>query len=325
MKLIYLDTSHFDVLCREMEKRPKRFREFMSAWNENDYVLALTKVHVEEIIALSRPESVDLRFALLERFVPFRYESENFFEREVLIELWQKGLVLPAVGHNPSQTKMFFEGVESREQLLDMKAAYNILRALPFHSMMNKANRLSWQAAADAKRSKGKEPRTSDIRDRTFGKLFFRFTRLFGLDEPRQRTRGVRLSQFLRTFSFRLKVKFAIRNKLGIKVLDNSRSRAALEGLSVNDCKGLWLRAEVEERLKLSGDFSPNNERDLDHVQYYPYVDVFLSDKRIIDKLGQVSKEYKSVLWLQDSRKLQRTSNTLESMMSALFGYSGTE
>lgn len=315
--MVYLDTSHFDILSRVMENRPNAFLEFISAWKQNQFVLALTKVHVEEIMALSHAESRDVRFALLEHFIPFQYESENFFEREVLIELSRKGLVLPTDGEVSLRSKFFVDGVKSREQLLEIKAAHSVLR--PIHVLMNKAHRVSWQAAGQAKPSKGKQPRTTDLSGRIFGKLFYWFTGLFGLNEPSWSSRGLSLSRFMQDFSFRLKVKFAIRSKLGVKVLDNTSSKTALDTLSITDCKGLWLRQEVEEKLKRANDFDVSNERDLDHVQYYPYVDLFLTDKRIINKLGQVTANHKDLVWLTELQPPLHTRDTLESLTGALF------
>lgn len=319
MKLIYLDTSHLDTLAREYRLNARRVDKFIALWRENDYMLAVSKVHFEETMGLKFSESIDSRFDLLEAILPFRYEPDNFFEREIVLALHAKGFVLKSESSDDTITRFFSLSVSSSQELQTIKMAFNAIRNIGVYKMMAAAKRASWKANAEGQTRRSKQPRTEDLSRRFFGRLFFKFTGAFGSEEPKFGERRKTLASFLEQFHFRLRVKFTLRNLFGVSVLNKQLDKSVVNQLTISDCKGLWLRNEVERCLKWAGDFESSNENDLNHLQYLPYVDIFMSDKRIIDKLNQVFKQNKSVEWLEALNEPLKAKNTLESLEAALF------
>jgi hypothetical protein len=87
----------------------------------------------------------------------------------------------------------------------------------------------------------------------------------------------------------------------------------------LEDCKGLWLRNEVEKNLFRANDFDPNNEYDLNNIQYLPYVDVFLTDKRIFETTQQVLRRKDLLESLKNSPLPKKIPNTIDSLEDAIF------
>ena len=51
--LVYLDTSHFDMLERLRHKDLARFARFIERWTMSDHILALTLEHAQKLAQLS--------------------------------------------------------------------------------------------------------------------------------------------------------------------------------------------------------------------------------------------------------------------------------
>lgn len=68
-----------------------------------------------------------------------------------------------------------------------------------------------------------------------------------------------------------------------------------------------------------AGDVSANNEYDLEHIHYLPYVDVFLTDKRIVDKVKQILRKSDLIKSLKSVKVPTNIPNSLEYLEKALF------
>ena len=93
MKLTYLDTSNLILLSQEKQNNPIRFKDFLNKWRENKNILALSQIHLIELLQAKFQTTRIAHFELLKHFLPFKYESENFFEREIMLVLSNSGFL----------------------------------------------------------------------------------------------------------------------------------------------------------------------------------------------------------------------------------------
>ena len=66
--LVYLDTSHFDMLERLCHKDLARFARFIERWTMSDHFLALTLEHAQELAQLSEETSRQRRLNVIYQF-----------------------------------------------------------------------------------------------------------------------------------------------------------------------------------------------------------------------------------------------------------------
>ena len=89
--------------------------------------------------------------------------------------------------------------------------------------------------------------------------------------------------------------------------------------ISIEDCPGKWLEQQVEHQLEISGDFETSNQLDIKHISYLPYVDILITDKRIVDKTIQVFRNKDLLDSLRTVTLPKKVSNSIESLENALF------
>lgn len=128
MKLIYLDTSHFSLLTDVFKSNPNNFYCFIEKWKKAKYVLALSKTHIEEIMPLT-PETKDLRFSTLREFIPFKYENENFFQREISLTLFKRGLLQISEEDRTTSLSIFAGEILGNNDLELLKNTHNLIKA----------------------------------------------------------------------------------------------------------------------------------------------------------------------------------------------------
>jgi hypothetical protein len=64
---------------------------------------------------------------------------------------------------------------------------------------------------------------------------------------------------------------------------------AAAAALNPVDCPGWWLAMQIHREMRFAEpEPTPSNAYDLDHLFYYPYVDLFFTDKRVATYIRQV-------------------------------------
>src|SRR6266704_914909 len=70
MPLAYLDTSHLHLLATERSKKSPGFTEFVAAWRQGHWELALSHFHLIELARYGGAEGRAARYALLQDLAP---------------------------------------------------------------------------------------------------------------------------------------------------------------------------------------------------------------------------------------------------------------
>ncbi|MGC2235049.1 MAG: hypothetical protein WA584_02640 [Pyrinomonadaceae bacterium] len=318
MKLTYLDTSNFILISQEKQNNPLRFNEFLTKWRENENILALSQTHLIELLQAKFQNTRIAHFNLLKDFLPFNYESENFFEREVMLTLSNKGFLIFQEQDTETSIKIFSKEIKSQNELSLIYDSTNIISRVGFYKGFSKANKLSWKAKSGDTFHKTPKPRFSGIENNWLGKIGkILFAKFIGIDLKDKKNQNKSIELLLEDFLFKTQVKSTLKSKFG--TLEESNIQTILSNIQIQNCKGLWLRKEVEKNLKRANDFDHKNENDLNNIQYLPYVDVFLTDKRIVESTQQVLRRKDVLESLKSVSIPRKASNTIESLEEILF------
>jgi hypothetical protein len=301
-----------------MQSNSMGFNKFLVKWRESENILALSQIHLIELLQAKFQNTRNAHFNLLNYLLPLRYESENFFEREVMIALFKKGFLAFQEQDIETSIKIFFKEVRSKDDLELIYDSTNLISQAGFYKAFSKANQLSWKAKSGDSFHKTPKPRFSVVEESWLGtigkKLFAKF---IGVDLNNKRNQKKTVESLLEDFRFKTQVKSTLKSKF--KERDKSVTQTILSNINLEDCKGLWLRNEVEKNLFRANDFDPNNEYDLNNIQYLPYVDIFLTDKRIFETTQQVLRRKDLIDPLKNTKLPKRISNTLDSLEKAIF------
>jgi hypothetical protein len=92
MTLIYLDTSNFSLLSLTKIHEPQKYQDFIAKWKKNNYLLAFTTAHLDELLRAEFPDERETRFKILEDLLPFRFES-RLTDKEFLLAFIEKKLI----------------------------------------------------------------------------------------------------------------------------------------------------------------------------------------------------------------------------------------
>lgn len=314
MKLVYLDTSHFSLLTDVLTSNPNNFRNFIDKWKEAEYVLAVSKTHIEEIMQLSFLETRNLRFKILSEFMPFKYENENFFSREIYLILFKNGLIKISEEDRTTNLCIFTNTISNNNDLELIQKTYSLIRASGLYSLTQFANKTGWKAREKDTFHISPKPKLKNVK----GKFLFKvFSRFIDIDASNPNILRQTFQSVLNNFLFKTQLKSTL--KTNFLITDKKEISKIHKRISRKDCSGLWLRTEIENRLLLAGDFKPNNEKDLEHIQYLPYVDLFITDKRMVEMTTQVLRSS----YLPDNLKKVsfpiKVSQSLEALEKTLF------
>lgn len=318
MKLVYLDTSNLILLSKVAKKERDQFESFMHEWRDRHFVLALSQINLVELLRATRSDTRQEHFDLLQYFLPFRFESENFFEREIIRVLLEKGWLKIGVRDTETLTGFFAKEILDSTDLGTIYNAANIISRIGVYKAYGKANGLAWNAKASGSYHNSPKPRLRNMDSTLIGKIVTGvFAWFIGIDSKDSRLRNKTLDDLLEDFRFRVQAKSALRSKFKDEV-------AVVLGplvskIAIHDCKGLWLRNEVEKNLLKAADYDPNNEYDLDSIQYLPYVDISTADKRIVDKTIQVLRRPTVLDSLRNTSPPRKSANSLEAFGQSLF------
>jgi hypothetical protein len=318
MKLTYLDTSHFILLSEENQSNPKRFGEFLSKWHESKNILALSQIHLIELLQAKFQNTRTSHLNLLNNFLPFRYESQNFFEREIMLTLQKKGFLIFKEQDTETSFKIFSSEIKNQSELALIFDSTNLISRAGFYKAFSKANKLSWEAKSGGSYHKNPKPRFSGMKGnwlRNFGKNLF--AKFIGIDPSDKRNQNRTIESIMDDFQFKTMLKSALKSQF--PEIDKATIQSISTKINLKDCRGLWLRKEVEKHLFKANDFAPNNEYDLNNIQYLPYVDIFLSDKRIFEVTQQVLRRKDLLEDLKGVSVPLKVSNSIESLENAIF------
>ena len=78
--------------------------------------MALTHINLIELLKAKSESTIIAHLNLLESFLPIRYESQNFFEKEVTLALFKKGFLTIEIGTDLS-IKIFSKTIDNQEEL----------------------------------------------------------------------------------------------------------------------------------------------------------------------------------------------------------------
>lgn len=314
MKLVYLDTSHISLLTDVFKSNPNDFQRFIMKWKTANYILTISKAHIEEIMQLSSSKTRDFRFEVLSEFMPFKYENENFFEREIHLILFKNGLLQISEVDRITNLSIFANFISDKSDLELIKKTHSIIQALGLYSLTSFANKSAWKAKEKDRIHISPKPKLKSVENSILFKLFAKFV---GVDASNPNILRKTFESILNNFLFKTQLKSTL--KTHFLITDKTVISNIGKKISRSNCSGLWLRSEIEARLKLANDFAPNNEKDLDHIQYLPYVDLLFTDKRIVEMTIQVLRSSNLPLELKTISPPMKVSQSLESLEKALF------
>ncbi len=149
----------------------------------------------------------------------------------------------------------------------------------------------------------------------TIGKKLF--AKFIGVELNSKGNQRKTIESLLEDFRFKTQVKSTLKSKFEER--DKSTIQTILTNVDLQDCKGLWLSNEVEKNLLKANDFDPNNEYDLNNVQYLPYVEIFLTDKRIFETTQQVLRRKDLLHSLKNTSLPKKIPKKIDSLESAIF------
>ncbi len=275
--------------------------------------MALSKTHIFELLD-NHPDTVSKRFEFIQQMLPIRYESMNFFKKEILLALFKNGFVSISEADKEIDLSIFSTVIHNKEDLSLIKAAHQSVKTMGFYRAMKKANKLSWRAKSSGGMHVKPTPRLKDAKTSFMFRLFAWFIDM----DPRNRYEMKNtFENTLNRFKFKTELKSTLKSQFG--AIEKSIISLICEKTTIQNCKGLWLRQETEAALKKASDFEANNEYDLEHVQYFPYVSMFLTDKRIADKIIQVLRRSDALEELKGNIYPFKTANSIESIEDILF------
>lgn len=348
MKLVYLDTSNLSLLAETQQKSPERLKSFLKTWRERNYILALSEANIFEIARNGFNES---RYNLLKEFRPIRFEG-RLFPKEIIKALKRKSTYDFNIRNYDFCRPMFHEVICSTQRLHYLcnspKNGYQILARRGYE-----LSEISWNSKRNYPFNKNnKKVRLRDLsesastefkkyldeiipfleRDKTdhvgIKQLKFLHSRLneVGIQQAFAELAGVditkesNLNKPFDNLADRLLFKNSVNYFLS-EILYNDKEYIAFlaNKISIEDCPGEWLKQQVEYQLEKSGDFETNNQLDIKHISHLPYVDILMTDKRIVEKTTRIFRSKELLPCLRAFSLPKKISNSMESLEVALF------
>lgn len=318
MNLTYLDTSNFILLSEVKKNNPQRFNDFITEWKKKDFILALSQIHLIELLQAKYKETRTHHLNLLSSFLPFRFESEIFFQREIALVLFKRGILSFQEQDTETAISLFSKKVETQNDLTLIFTASNLISRIGFYKTYSKANQFAWKAKSTGTFHNSPKTRFSEIEKTWFGKIGkYILAKFMGIDLKNPKNHKKSMEALLEDFHLRNQIKSSL--KTLFQETDSSLIQRVIADIHLQDCKGLWLRTEVEKNLVKASDFDPNNEYDLDNIQYFPYVDIFVTDKRIVDKTIQVLRRPKIIEDLKGITYPKKSASSIDIFEKNLF------
>ena len=350
MKLIYLDTSNFSLLTSVKGSEPQKYNDFLKKWKQSNLTLAFTIAHLDELLRLDIADSRDARFEVLEDLVPFRFENK-LMDKEFLLAFIEKKIIEPKLCGIDVFPQVFSQNISNTEDLALLKGFdADFYRTIidGFHT----ASGLSWDANTQGSQDKNEKlQRLADIQDipmtpemmkpiediienmgdnpvsdmlRNFVEkanqtnVLDAFSEFIGVDSKDAKTLKNPVESLLKNFGFGLHLENFISGVL--EVNDSEEIQRLKLLVNLKDCSGLWLSEQIKTQLVLAKDSKASNEKDLQHISHLPYVDVFLTDRRIASATTQVLRKKDLIESLRGITQPISISNNLAALEKALFG-----
>lgn len=348
MKLVYLDTSNFSLLAETQQQSPERFKSFLKTWRERNYILALSEANIFEIARNGFNES---RYNLLKEFRPIRFEG-RIFPKELVKAFKRKGIYDFYIRDYDFYRPMFYEVIRSNQRLHYLcnspENGYQILASRGYE-----LSEISWNSKKNFPFDKNqKKLRLKDLselpttefknylekiipfleRDNTehagIKQIKYLYSRLdeVGLQQAFAELGGIditkesNLNKPFNDLSDRLLFENRVNYFLSQMLYDNEeRINFFVDKILIEDCPGEWLKQQVEHQLEKSHDFETNNQLDIKHISHLPYVDILITDKRIVEVTTQVFRSKDLLPSLKKVSLPKKNSNSMESLENVLF------
>jgi len=94
--------------------------------------------------------------------------------------------------------------------------------------------------------------------------------------------------------------------------------------VAVRDCPGHWLSRELDMEIRTAEPVQdPSNVYDVDHVTYFPYVDIFFADKRITEYVRRILQRSGGPLRVSATQGPHSTTRSLASLRDRLASLNG--
>lgn len=164
MKLVYLDTSNFSLLSDVKVSQEKKYYEFVEKWENANLTLAFSIAHLDELLRLEQETSRDLRFQILEDFLPFRFEN-MLSDKEILSFFLENNLFELKFKEMEVFPKAFSKIVFDKNDL-DLLRGFDVHFYREILEQFNFASSYSWQAFSQSHSEKNQKlPRLSDMQN----------------------------------------------------------------------------------------------------------------------------------------------------------------
>ncbi len=347
MKLVYLDTSNLSLLSETRQKFPERFQSFLKTWRKQNYILALSEANIFEIARKGFNKS---RYDLLTEMRPIRFEGRTF-PKEIISAFKRKGIHNFLIRNYEFCKPMFSEVIYSTDRLYNLcNPAEDVYPILANQSY--ELSDISWQSKKNHPLDKNhKKIRLGDLPESSIElknylkrvlhflerdgvnhaaikQLKFLYSRIdeVGLKQACAELTEIdinnnrNLNKSLDFLFDRLLFKNSVNSLLSQMLYESEKAIDFLTSkISIEDCRGEWLKRQVEYQLHKSGDFETNNEMDIKHISHLPYVGILITDKRIVDKTTQVFRSKELLESLKTVALPKKFSNSIESLENALF------
>lgn len=325
-RLIYLDNSQINALADIRLRTPTVFRRFASAWRDAGLVMALSNVHVVEILQSRHADARTARMDFIMDLAPIQTDLGMEAPFATLLSREVTAWALRQVGDDGSGLAALNIGLPRRlEDTSPLRAVLtiddDIITALGA-AVAASAKAASRPAGQPHVRRRlrdlsieGRMPKADDVL-RRFDDGFPLLAADVAQGVAKERTNLERILEASSTLSPRQAFSHhvgASASADGSKFTDDLIAvRAArtvlrdalarflpqvpdadwedlIEKLELRDLPGTWLSHRVELRVRQAEPAdAPSNHHDLDHVAHAPYVDVFFADRRMHEYLRQV-------------------------------------
>lgn len=354
MKLVYLDTSNLSLLAETRQKFPEKFHSFLTNWRKQKYILALSEAHIFETTRLDLAATKQARYDLFKEMLPIRFEAEPF-SKEIVSALKRKGIynyflrdfrfyklmflevkclanhisALYSNAENNYYSILVSQSYETAKVLWQDRKLYpknknqkvERLRDLPESFPDNFKDFFDTILQASEKLSEINPFATDEIKflDSRAVEAGFRqaYAEMMGVDITSNSYLNTRTDYLTDKLAFKVRLKFFLSQIL----YDDEKNINFLSSkILIEDCPGEWLKRQVENQLCMGDDFDHRNQLDIQHISYLPYVDILITDKRIVSKTEQVFRRQNSLLDSLNNTSLpKKVSNSMDSLENALF------
>lgn len=321
--LTYLDTYNLILLSDLKYYDPWRFNIFVSKWKKKGHVLALSNTHLFEFLRADDPDTRTRHFEMLVRFLPLRFEVDNFSKREIILTLIKKGNLRPGKPEDVASYEMFSLELKRKKDLSPLLDSAHAAVETGSYDLFILFNEFFWKFMLRNAVNMTAKQRLPDIQNSRMEKLRAKIlSKFIGMDLTAKENQNKTFEAFWEDYAFRCQVKATAKAFAG--KFHRSITEIFLNSINLRDCKGLWLRNEVRKNLIQSGpkiEKAHNNEQDLNNIQYLPYVDILVTDRAMVGFTEQTLRRKSLPESLKSISNPRKAANNIDALEKILFDF----